>query len=387
MNQEWVKRNLGSICRVTAGQSPKGIYYNVDGIGLPFYQGKKEFQDKYIGKPKKWTSVITKEANKEDILMSVRAPVGPINFATEHICIGRGLAAITSGREVDKEFLYNFLLNYESQIIGNAGAVFNSINKSQIEDIPILLPSLKQQKQIVDKLDQAFAAIDTAKLNVEKNLENAKELFQSKLNEAFSQKSEGWVEKKLGDVCEKTTNINWRDFSDHKFEYIDLSAVSRVSLRITETVVINASDAPSRAKKIIKTDDIIFATTRPTLKRVAIVFDEFNGQICSTGYTVLRSKKNSIFYQFIYYFLQTDSFINRMKSLQRGASYPAVSDNDIKESIICMPLSLIEQEDISTKLNDLKKQTNYLESKYQQELNSLQELKKSILEKAFAGEL
>ncbi|OQX24014.1 MAG: restriction endonuclease subunit S, partial [Desulfobacteraceae bacterium IS3] len=90
MKKNWEMKKLGEICTVIAGQSPEGRFYNESGDGLPFYQGKKEFGERYIGKPTTWTSKITKEAVKGDILMSVRAPVGPINFATEKICIGRG---------------------------------------------------------------------------------------------------------------------------------------------------------------------------------------------------------------------------------------------------------------------------------------------------------
>ena len=89
---QWPVKQLVEVAEIISGQSPKGEYYNDSGDGLPFYQGKKEFQEKYIGSPTKWTSKTTKIAYEGDILMSVRAPVGPINFATQEICIGRGLA-------------------------------------------------------------------------------------------------------------------------------------------------------------------------------------------------------------------------------------------------------------------------------------------------------
>ncbi len=135
MKTNWQTKKLGEVCDVIAGQSPEGRFYNKKEKGLPFYQGKKEFGKKFIGEPTIWTSKTTKEALAGDILMSVRAPVGPINFATAKICIGRGLAAIRVGKEINKDFLFNFLKNFESEIVGNAGAVFNSISKSQIEGI------------------------------------------------------------------------------------------------------------------------------------------------------------------------------------------------------------------------------------------------------------
>ena len=109
MKEGWKIKRLGDVCEVIAGQSPESRYYISKGIGLPFYQGKKEFTYKYIGEPTTWSSKITKEAFEGDILISVRAPVGPINFSTQHICIGRGLAAIRAGESIDKEFLFDFV--------------------------------------------------------------------------------------------------------------------------------------------------------------------------------------------------------------------------------------------------------------------------------------
>ncbi len=196
----WEIKKLGDVCKVIAGQSPEGKFYNDNGNGLPFYQGKKDYGEKYIGKPTTWTTKVTKEAEANDILMSVRAPVGPINFATQKICIGRGLAAIRATKLIDKEFLFNFLLKHESEIVGNTGAVFNSINKAQIEAIEIPLPPLPEQQRIVAILDEVFTAIAKAKANAEQNLKNAKELFESYLQGVFENKGDGWEEKTLGEV-------------------------------------------------------------------------------------------------------------------------------------------------------------------------------------------
>ncbi|GHT24000.1 hypothetical protein AGMMS49953_05550 [Endomicrobiia bacterium] len=149
INSKWGVKKLGKICIVIAGQSPKGDYYNNNGKGLPFYQGKKEFTDKYVGYPTVWTTKITKEAQKGDILISVRAPVGPINFAMEKICIGRGLAAIrpVSKNGFSNDYLFFFLTSIQNKIKGSVGAVFASINKSQIENILVPVPPINEQKK------------------------------------------------------------------------------------------------------------------------------------------------------------------------------------------------------------------------------------------------
>jgi type I restriction enzyme S subunit len=267
------------------------------------------------------------------------------------------------------------------------GTTRSRISRKNLGIIEIPIPPLDEQKRIVAKLDECFEAIDKARANVEKNLNNAKELFQSQLNQIFSQKGDGLVEKNLGEVCEKTYNIKWQENQDVELEYIDLSAVSRETLKITETVSINSSNAPSRAKKIIKTGDIIFATTRPTLKRVAKISNQYNNQICSTGYVVLRSRDEMIKPEIIFYYIQTDMFMDRMESIQRGTSYPAVTDKDVKETIFTFPDIKDVQEDIISRLDEIKAKTQSLEFNYQQELDALDELKKSILQKAFNGEL
>ena len=91
MKNGWERRQLGDMCDVIAGQSPEGKFYNSDGKGMPFYQERKILVKKFINSPTTWTTETTKIARDGDILISVRAPVGPINFATNQVCIGRGL--------------------------------------------------------------------------------------------------------------------------------------------------------------------------------------------------------------------------------------------------------------------------------------------------------
>jgi len=166
-NTEYDVVELGEIAEVISGQSPKGKYYNQIGEGTPFYQGKTEFGKMYIGEPKKWTTQVTKIAYKNDILMSVRAPVGPINFAIQECCIGRGLAAIRVNDNVINGYLFSLLRSKESEIKGGGGSVFDSINRKQIQQIKIPLPPLEIQKEIVAEIEGYQKIIDGAKAVVE----------------------------------------------------------------------------------------------------------------------------------------------------------------------------------------------------------------------------
>jgi len=376
MKQGWEIKRLGEVCEVIAGQSPESKFYNSKGIGLPFYQGKKEFKYKYIGKPTIWSSKITKEAFEGDILMSVRAPVGPINFSTQHICIGRGLAAIRASESIDKEFLYNFLTKYENEIVGNAGAVFNSINKQQIGNILIPIPPLPEQKHIVAKLDECFEAIDKARANVERNLQNAKELFQSQLNQIFSQKGDGWVEKKLGVVCQviagqspkgKYYNSDEKGlpFYQGKKEFTN----KYIGVPKTWTIMVT---------KEAFEGDILMSVRAP----VGPI--NFSTQhICiGRGLAGIRAGE-TVNKDYLFYFL-----VHHKNEIvgNTGAVFNSINKTQISNIIIPM-VDLAKQNEIVNQLDNVKSQTKSLESNYQQELDALDELKKSILQRAFNGEL
>lgn len=147
----------------------------------------------------------------------------------------------------------------------------------------------------------------------------------------------GWQTKSLADVLLKTETVNPNLQPESDFEYIDVSSVSNQTFQIEETQNLKGKDAPSRARKLVKTNDILFATIRPTLQRIAIVPSKLNNQVCSTGYFVLRPNQ-SIHYKYLYYYLFADGFMGQMEALQKGASYPAVTDNEVKSQSISFPL-------------------------------------------------
>ena len=159
---------LGDVAEIISGQSPPGKSYNGAGVGTPFYQGKTEFGDMFIGEPVKWTTDPRRFAEQNDILMSVRAPVGPVNIAMQRICIGRGLAAIKPrGDRLHTAYAFYILRAMESEITGSAGAAFASINKGDIEKIQIPLPHLDVQQEIVAEIEVYQKVIDGARAVVE----------------------------------------------------------------------------------------------------------------------------------------------------------------------------------------------------------------------------
>jgi type I restriction enzyme S subunit len=158
-----------------------------------------------------------------------------------------------------------------------------------------------------------------------------------------------WPLVRLGDVCDESTTVNPSLELQKLFDYVDISSISSEQLQIIEPQKILGKDAPSRARKRIFYGDVIFATVRPTLKRIALVPSELDGEVCSTGFVVLRAK-NTLNKYYLFYYLQSDIFMKNMESLQKGASYPAVTDGDVKSQHIPLP-PLAEQERIVARLD------------------------------------
>jgi len=184
IDPEWQIVGLGEVAEIISGQSPESKNYNNVGEGLPFYQGKTEFGDTFIKKPNMWTIQLTKIAQENDILISVRAPVGPVNLSTQKICIGRGLAAIRAKVEkINFMFLFYILKSMEDKIKGGGGSVFDSISREQLKSLKIPLPPLEVQKEIVSKIEEEQKAVDACKKLIEINEQKIK----SKISEVWGE--------------------------------------------------------------------------------------------------------------------------------------------------------------------------------------------------------
>lgn len=148
----------------------------------------------------------------------------------------------------------------------------------------------------------------------------------------------------LKELCENVSNVNWDRESDHEYRYIDLSSVDPLTHKIKMTSTIDASSAPSRARQIVMKDDVLFATTRPTQMRVTLVPDNLNGQICSTGYCVLRVKARAVIPSYLLYLLGTARFRRYLDNNQTVGNYPSISDKLIKQYSVPVPPVEIQEE-------------------------------------------
>lgn len=166
----------------------------------------------------------------------------------------------------------------------------------------------------------------------------------SKLEELIARLCPDGVEyKKLCDCVKSISNINWNK-AEGQYRYIDLSSVDRDKHCILETQVVNADNAPSRAKQIILKDDVLVGTTRPLLKRYCIIPDDYDNNICSTGFCVLRAEKSIVLPRWIYHNVSSNDFFAHVELFQKGASYPAISDKELKEYKLPVPPLEVQRE-------------------------------------------
>lgn len=217
----WKEIELKDAANINMGQSPPSSSYNSDGIGMPFFQGKAEF-GKTHPTVKKYTDNPLKIAQPNDILISVRAPVGPTNIAKEECCIGRGLAAITANECTTNEYLIHFFKKIEFWLSSQGtGTTFNAISKKELSELIIPLPPLPEQHRIVAKLDALLARVDSARSRLD-NLPDILQRFrQSVLAQAVSGKlTEEWRERN-GDV-ESAEELFKRMIEKRKKDYSDL---------------------------------------------------------------------------------------------------------------------------------------------------------------------
>jgi len=183
----------------------------------------------------------------------------------------------------------------------------------------------------------------------------------------------------LESLTVETFTRNPSRVNPNKFiKYVDVSAISNEYFKIIDNQFVKGSEAPGRARKVIQTNDVIFATIRPTLKRIAKINSDYNDEYCSTAFCVLRPNQELLNEDYLYYYLLTDIFIEEIAKHQSGASYPAVRDDNVKNMMIPFPI-ISEQKKIAYVLSKIQRA---IETQYQI-TKTTQELKKALMHKLF----
>ena len=193
---------------------------------------------------------------------------------------------------------------------------------------------------------------------------------------------ENWDTQALAVLCEKTDTVHLQREGKRIIEYVDVSSVSREFLTIEATTRSTLQEAPGRARKRILEGDVIFATVRPTLLRTAYISAALNDQVCSTAFCVLRRNPKKAADKFLYYLVQRDSFIRQLGAVEKGASYPAVTDRVVKEQLVPVP-GLEEQRRIVKILDSIDKKIDL----HQRKRAVLKALFETLLHKFMIGQI
>jgi type I restriction enzyme S subunit len=292
-------------------------------------------------------------------------------------------------------FLYHQLINHLKKFKEQSvGANTKFLKIGMIQDMIIPLPPIQEQQYIISIIDKTFAAIELAKANVERNLQNAKELFQSELNTIFSRKGEGvtepaevWVEKKLKDVGEtQTGNTPSTKDADNFGNYIPFVKPGHFKPDGT----IDAKDSGLSEKglklaRLFRENTILMVCIGATIGKTGYV----NVPVTSNQQINALTPKVEYHARFFYYALIAPLFQKRILSEGKGAqaTLPIINKSKWENLTVCFPKDKEIQLQIVERLDALSSETKKLEAKYQAKLAALEELKKSVLEKAFRGEI
>jgi len=272
-----------------------------------------------------------------------------------------------------------------------SGMAQPKLNQAKLNSIQIPIPPLPEQERIVGILDRCFEAIDKAIANTEQNLRNTKELFESYLNAIFTNKSDDWEEKRLGEVAETNGRIGWKGLTAKEYTEEGPLFLSVHSLNygmyvdFRDAFHISQSRFDESPEIQLKTEDILICKDGAGIGKLGIVPILKENVTINSSLLLIRCTK-IVIPKYLYFNLLSPLFQNIVKSRLSGATTPHLYQRDINTFPIQVP-SIKKQQQIVSKLDKLRAETERMETIYRKKIADLHELKKSILQKAFAGEL
>jgi type I restriction enzyme, S subunit len=341
------------------------------------------------------------EVNSGDFLIGMDGEFGCYEWKGEVALLNQRVCRLQDFNEIDSKFLFYGINKYLKDIEDvTTFTTVKHISSSQIKNIEFPLPPLTQQKQIVAILDKAFAVIDTAKANAEQNLKNAKELFESYLQNIFENKVDDWEEKTISllvddKVLDKPLDGNHGETHPVKSDFIDFGVPFIMSKDLVDGGVnqktchfISREQADSLRKGFAINDDVLL-THKGTIGRVAILKTDLDYVMLTPQVTYYRIlNKKELYNRYLFYYLKSPNFQKPMKEIAGiGSTRAYIGITKQRELTIRYPNNLSLQKDIVKKLDKLSIETKKLEAIYIQKVADLEELKKSVLQKAFSGEL
>jgi len=393
----WQVKRIGDVCKTGAGGTPRKSnkeYY--EGGTIPWLLSGEVSQGEIFNSNK----VITAEGLEnssaklfppDTVLVAMYgATAGQVGILRIEAATNQAVCGIYPNEKVLPEYLYYAMLSKKDSLIASAtGNAQPNISQIKVKNTEIPLPPLREQKQIVAILDKAFATIDQAVANAERNLTNARELFESYLNKVFIGQDAGWNRLRVDEVClsiidcinktapkvDEPTPYKMIRTTNIRNGVVDLSKVKYVS---TETY-----QAWTR-RQVPEVGDVLLTREAPLGEVGMLLSDDqvFLGQRIVS----YRADPGVMNNEFLLYMFQSSDIQTQISRRASGSTVQHMRVPDTKNLDVSVP-PLLEQAVIVSKLNKIRKDTQSLEAIYQQKLTALTELKQSILQKAFRGEL
>lgn len=403
MKKGWETESLGSVAQVGAGNSaPQDTAMFTDGVH-PFFRtsdaGQVRFGDIAVSKD---------YLNEKGVKGLRRFPAGTILFPKSGAStflnhrvmmavdgyVSSHLATIVCNEaKVDRRFVLYFLSTVLAQDLIQDHA-YPSLNLPAISAILIPVPPLPEQHRIVKILDEAFAAIATAKANTEQNLQNARAIFESHLNDVFTQRGDGWVEKRLETITTKigsgaTPRGGEASYKVEGKSLIRSLNVHDLAFKYDKLAFIDDKQADELSNVKVQSRDVLLNITGASVARCTIVPEDVLPAYVNQHVSIIRPKADTLDSGFLHYQLISKPYKDQLLNIGEdgGSTRQAITKAQIQEFSVMFPKDLAEQKIIVKKLDEVRTETQSLTSLYTRKLSALDELKKSLLHQAFNGEL
>ena len=394
MTIAWEVRALGDICEIARGGSPRPIqeFITNDPNGVSWIKiSDATASGKYIYSTKEKITQAgvqrSRMVNEGDFILSNSMSFGRPYIMKTSGCIHDGWLVLSDKKHVfDQDYLYYFLgsdIAYRQFDSLAAGSTVRNLNIESAKKVKVPLPPIAEQKRIAAILDEAFAGIAAATANAEKNLANARELFDLSLEAIFTKEGNGWVQRPFSDICEITSKL----VDPREPRFIDLphlGAGNMVSKTGELIEIKTAREEELKSGKFLFDESmVLYSKIRPYLMKACR--PDFSG-LCSADVYPLFPKPALLNRNFLFYLLLSRKFTEFAIGGSDRAGMPKVNRDHLFSYKAWLP-DVKEQRLLASKLDEISSETNRIELIYQRKISALAELKQAILQKAFSGDL
>ncbi len=398
MKKGWQTKNLGDLCDVVGGGTPpkdKPAFYSGD---IPWATVRDMRQDVITETEFR----ITKDAVKSsatniipsgNVVIATRVGLGKVCLLGQDTAINQDLRGIVprSDKALVVRYLYWWLKGIADVIVAEGtGATVQGVKLPFVKSLQIPVPPLAEQQRIVALLDEAFEGLATAKANAEKNLQNARALFESHLQSVFTQRGPGWVEKKLEDIADSDCSLSYgivqpgEEF-DQGMPIVRPTDLTTKVIRLSGLKRIDPKLAGGYKRTALQGGELLLCV-RGSTGVVSIASPELAGANVTRGIVPIRFNRSLLLPEFGFYLISGGPVQSQIREKTYGTALMQINIRDLRLISLSIP-PLKEQKAIAAKLDSLHEQTQRLARLCERKLSALGALKKSLLHQAFSGAL